>query len=76
MATKTHIKGFSRLLAGWADKRGRMVCGCMGYHFPHRKGGGACDHSPRVDYYRALRADVPEDEALQLLWADKLERLP
>lgn len=58
------------------DKRGRLVCGCMGYWFPHRKGGGACEHSPRVDYYLALRADVPEGEALQLLWADKLERMP
>lgn len=48
----------------------------MGYWFPHRKGGGACEHSPRVDYYLALRADVPEGEALQLLWADKRERMP
>lgn len=58
----------------WKDKRGRLVCGCMGYHFPHRKGGGACDHSPRVEYYIALRAGEPE--ALALLWADKLERMP
>jgi hypothetical protein len=27
------------------DKRGRIVCNCGGYWFPHRKGGGACDHS-------------------------------
>lgn len=57
------------------DKRGRSVCGCMGYAFPHRKGGGACEHSPRADYYAALRAGVDESEALQLLWADKLERM-
>lgn len=48
----------------------------MGYWFPHRKGGGACEHSPRVDYYAALRQGVSEAEALQLLWSDKLERLP
>lgn len=60
----------------WTDKRGRLVCGCGGYLFPHRKHGGACEHSPRADYYQALRAGVPEDEALQLLWADKLERMP
>lgn len=56
------------------DKRGRLVCDCGGYHFPHRKGGGACEHSPRVEYYLALRADEPEP--LALLWADKLERMP
>lgn len=57
------------------DRRGRNVCDCGGYKYPHRKFGGACYHSPRADYYHALRADVPVSEALQLLWADKLERM-
>lgn len=50
-------------------------CWCGGYWFPHRKGGGACHHSPRSDYYLALRAGVPEREAMQLLSAADLRRL-
>lgn len=50
-------------------------CWCGGYWFPHRKGGGACHHSPRSDYYLALRAGVPEHEAMQLLSAADLRRL-
>ncbi len=52
------------------DKYGRPVCGCGGYHFPHRKGSGACHSSPRAEYYAAVRANDPE--ALALLWADKI----
>jgi hypothetical protein len=50
-------------------------CGCLGYHFPHRKGGGACEHSPRVDYYRAKRAGLAEGEAQELLSVDQIERM-
>lgn len=50
-------------------------CWCGGYWFPHRKGGGACHYSPRSDYYPALRAGVPEREAMQLLSAADLRRL-
>lgn len=37
------------------DKRGRLVCWCGGYWFPHRHGGGACDHSKTRDIHMALR---------------------
>lgn len=37
------------------DKRGRLVCTCGGYWFPHRKGGGACDYSKTRDMHIALR---------------------
>lgn len=50
-------------------------CDCGGYHFPHRIKGGACYHSPRADYYHALRAGVPLKEAMELLSAADLERM-
>lgn len=37
------------------DKYGRAVCECGGYWFPHRKGGGACDHSKSRDIHMAIR---------------------
>ena len=57
------------------DKRGRLACHCQGYHFPHRKEGGACWHGPRSDYYVALQKGVPENEALALLSANQLEKM-
>lgn len=30
-------------------------CWCGGYWFPHRKGGGACDHSKTRDIHLAIR---------------------
>lgn len=56
------------------DKRGRMVCDCGGYHFPHRKTSGACVHSSRADYYHAMRAGLPEPECMALLSAADLRR--
>ena len=61
-----------RALARWRSTR--LRCDCMGYHFPHRRTGGACDYSPRRDYYAALRGGCSEEEALQLLSVDQLER--
>ena len=58
----------------WRATRER--CDCGGYHWPHRKTGGACHHGPRCDYFLALRSGLPKNEAEQLLWADKLERMP
>ncbi len=54
----------------------RLRCDCGGYHFPHRKTGGACIHGPRADYYNGLRSGLSKNEAMQLLWAHQLERLP
>jgi hypothetical protein len=50
-------------------------CTCGAYHYPHRRGGGACVHGPLAAYYVALRcgATVPQAEAE--LWAGKLELL-
>lgn len=59
------------------DKRGRLVCDCGGYSFPHRKFSGACYLGPRADYYSALRAGVSEaDAAANLIWQDKLAAMP
>jgi hypothetical protein len=54
----------------------RLRCDCGGYHFPHRRTGGACDHGARRDYYLAVRCGVPRLEALELLSAAQLERMP
>lgn len=63
-----------RPLSYWLRHQ-REKCQCGGYWFPHRKGGGACDHSSRADYYRALRAGLPLSECQQLLSAADLERM-
>lgn len=66
---------FRRIRAGlWRNTRRR--CDCSGYWFPHRKTGGACEHGPRRDYYHALRSGYSREEAMQLLSAEQLERLP
>jgi hypothetical protein len=33
----------------------RLKCSCTGYHFPHRKGGGACDFSKTCGVHRSRR---------------------
>lgn len=50
-------------------------CDCGGYHFLHRRTGGACIHGPRSDYYHALRQGMPRNEAEALLSVNQLERL-
>lgn len=57
------------------DKRGRLTCWCSGYHFIHRKGGGACEHSSRANYYAATRAGLPEAECMEFLSAADLRRM-
>lgn len=55
-------------------KATRERCDCGGYWFPHRKGGGACEHSPYKDYHHALRAGATVAEAQQTLSAGALEK--
>jgi len=45
------------------DKKGRPICHCGGYWFPHRKGGGACDHSKTQLFHLALRRGEDELDA-------------
>lgn len=42
------------------DRYGRLVCNCAGYWFPHRRAGGACDHSKSRDIHLARRTGDPE----------------
>lgn len=35
-----------RLPSRWGHKR---RCNCNGYYFPHRKGGGWCEHNPLIE---------------------------
>lgn len=51
---------FRRVFTARHDKRGRLMCYCGGYHFPHRKGGGACEHSKTRDIHLAIRRGEPE----------------
>lgn len=53
----------------------RLACRCMGYHFPHRRGGGACEHNSAADYWHALRSGVPQSDAMQLLSAADINRM-
>lgn len=53
----------------------RLRCDCMAYWFPHRKGGGACDHSTRRLFYALIREGVPESEAMADLSAADLDRM-
>lgn len=71
--SKTVHKKIPRPLSYWLRHQ-REKCGCMGYWFPHRKGEGACEFSPRADYYAALRRGLSQAEAMQLLSVADLEK--
>lgn len=58
----------------WRRHR-EQKCPCGGYWFPHRVGGGACEFSPRGNYYKALRDGATLEEAKSLLSAKDLERM-
>lgn len=53
----------------------RFACRCTGYHFPHRRRGGACEHNSAADYWKALRCGISKTEAMQLLSVADLERM-
>jgi hypothetical protein len=63
----------NRATSKWRNTR--LRCDCGGYWFPHRRTGGACTHGPRADYFLALRAGVPQPEAMALLSVNQLERM-
>ena len=63
-----------RTQAYWA-KHKLEKCECGGYWFPHRKGGGACEHSSKKDFYAAMRAGLPLSECQTLLSVQDLEIL-
>lgn len=62
-----------RWMARWRNTR--MRCDCMGYWFPHRIGGGACEHSRNRHYHEMLRAGMTQSEAMAELSAADLERM-
>lgn len=33
-------------------RRRKGICGCDGYHYPHRMGGGLCEHGSLAQVYR------------------------
>ena len=52
----------------WKRNR-KFKCVCGGYHFPHRRGGGACIHSPRAVYHYLIRdGDSHEDAVAGWAW--------
>jgi hypothetical protein len=68
------VDPITRAAARWRNTR--LRCDCGGYHFPHRKTGGACHAGARADYYLALHAGISKPDAEALLWAHQLDRLP
>ena len=46
---------------------GHKLCGCGGYHYPHRPGSPFCESNPRSAYYLALRASEPDEVLLEIL---------
>lgn len=44
------------------ERMNRKGCGCIGYHFPHRRGSGCCDHNPRARENRMKREGSGEQE--------------
>lgn len=63
----------ARHLSKWRNTR--LRCDCMGYWFPHRRGGGNCEHSARPDFYMVLRGGGSLAEAQQMLTADQLDQM-
>ena len=68
--------------ARWKKREGQRIwaatadrCNCLAYHFPHRKHSGACVYGGKADYYQAMRAGIPQPEAMQLLSVNQLEQL-
>ena len=64
------------ILAGRRQRNTRLRCDCLGYWFPHRVTGGACEHGPRADYFHAIRQGATRSEAEALLWSHQLDKLP
>lgn len=54
----------------------RLRCDCGAYHFPHRKGGGACDRATpgKRDYFLMLRQGVSAATAMAELSEADLNR--
>lgn len=45
-------------------------CHCIGYWFPHRRGGGACEHSTSRMYHLLRRHGETDPEALLDAWLE------
>ena len=62
MTRKRTTKTRLRTLRYWRRHQ-EQKCECGGYHFPHRRGGGACDASPRQAIYIAIRGGCAHEIA-------------
>lgn len=63
-----------RSAAYWRRHR-EQKCLCSGYWFPHRKTGGACEHSTTASYHLARCAGLTHEEALETLSVAGLRKL-
>lgn len=58
----------------WTDKKDRLVCGCNGYWFPHRKGSRHCEHHPMAIYWSVIRQGGDHlDAVVEQMWEGKSE---
>lgn len=53
----------------WTDKQGRLVCGCGGYWFPHRKGSLRCWFHPNAEYFAMIDQGMDHlDAMIEIIW--------
>ena len=48
------------------EKSGHELCGCGGYHYPHRPNSPLCDRNEMATYNRAVKAGATEEELLDI----------
>ena len=48
------------------EKSGHELCGCGGYHYPHRPNSPLCDRNGMATYNRAVKAGATEEELLDI----------
>jgi len=54
-----------------SKRRNNPAATARGSWFPHRRGGGGCEHSARRDFYVVLRNGGTLADAQQMLTADQ-----
>lgn len=69
---RTRRATFVALAAHKADHTHWAPCNCVGYHHPHRPGGGACVRAPYHRLADARRRGASAEERLDALIEDIL----
>lgn len=71
-ACRSRRATFTSMLAH-TQATGHKLCGCGGYHYPHRPGSAYCTTNPNASYNLALRAGEPpevlDDIVIEAAWS-------